>query len=57
MGLRMTKESINALAQVGSLEAALALEDRQQILLMETADHREAIAAFKEKRTPDYSDT
>ena len=57
MGLRMTKESINALGQVGSLEAALALEDRQQILLMETADHREAIAAFKEKRPPNYSDT
>jgi len=57
MGLRMTKESINAQAQLGSIEAALALEDRQQILLMETADHREAIAAFKEKRMPSYTDS
>lgn len=57
MGLRMTKESINAQAQLGSIDAALALEDRQQILLMETADHREAIAAFKQKRPPVYNDT
>ena len=57
MGLRMTKESINAQAQLGSIDAALALEDRQQILLMETADHRDAIAAFKQKRAPNYSDT
>lgn len=57
MGLRMTKESLNALSQIGSIEAALAFEDRQQILLMETADHREAIAAFKEKRPPNFSDT
>jgi enoyl-CoA hydratase/carnithine racemase len=57
MGLRMTKESLNALSQISSIEAALALEDRQQILLMETADHREAIAAFKEKRAPNFTDT
>ena len=57
MGLRMTKESINAQAQLGSIEAALALEDRQQILLMETADHREAIAAFREKRAANYTDS
>lgn len=57
MGLRMTKESINYQAQLGSIDAALALEDRQQILLMETADHREAISAFLEKRGPNYSDT
>lgn len=57
MGLRLTKESLNALMQVPSLEAALALEDRQQILLMESVDHREAIAAFKEKRAPNFTDT
>ena len=57
LGLRMTKETINLQAQIGSLEAALALEDRQQILLMETADHREAVAAFKEKRRPKYNYT
>lgn len=57
MGLRLTKESLNALSQIPSLEAALGFEDRQQILLMETADHREAIAAFKEKRAPNWTDT
>ena len=56
MGLRLTKESLNCLSQTTSLEAALAFEDRQQILLMETADHREAIAAFKGKRAPNYTD-
>ena len=57
MGLRLTKEALNALMQVPSREAALALEDRQQILLMESVDHREAIAAFKEKRAPNFTDT
>jgi len=52
----LTKESLNCLSQTTSLEAALAFEDRQQILLMETADHREAIAAFKGKRAPNYTD-
>jgi enoyl-CoA hydratase/carnithine racemase len=56
MGLRMTKETLNAEIDSQSLEAALMLEDRQQILLMETADFREAVAAFKEKRSPVYRD-
>ena len=38
------------------LKAALALEDRQQVLLGQTADHREAISAFTEKRYPVYRD-
>ena len=57
MGLRMTKDILNALIDVGSLEAGLALEDRQQVILIETADHHEAIAAFKQRRAPNYSDT
>ena len=56
MGLRMTKDILNVLIDVGSLEAGLALEDRQQIILLETADHHEAVAAFKERRAPNYSD-
>jgi enoyl-CoA hydratase/carnithine racemase len=57
MGLRMTKESLNLEIDAPSLEAALTLEDRQQVMLMETADFREAVAAFKDnKRAPRYED-
>ncbi|MCB2044902.1 MAG: enoyl-CoA hydratase/isomerase family protein [Novosphingobium sp.] len=56
MGLRLTKHHLNQLIDCNGLAAALALEDAQQTLLLETADHREAIAAFMEKRDPDYSD-
>ena len=57
MGLRMTKDSLNSLIDAQSLEAGLAIEDRQQTLLMETSDFREAVTAFQEKRAPRYSDT
>jgi enoyl-CoA hydratase/carnithine racemase len=57
MGLRMTKESLNILVDVPSLEAALVIEDRQQVLLTGTADHKEAVAAFLQKRDARYNDT
>ena len=56
MGLRMTKEAINAEIDAPSLEAALAIEDRQQVILIDTEDHREAVKAFREKRAPAYRD-
>ena len=56
MGLRMTKELINAEVDSPSLDAALAVEDRQQVILIDTDDHREAVAAFREKRAPVYRD-
>jgi enoyl-CoA hydratase/carnithine racemase len=56
MGLRMTKETLNAEIDAPSLDAALTLEDRQQVMLIETADHREALAAFLEKRAPAFKD-
>jgi enoyl-CoA hydratase/carnithine racemase len=56
MGLRLTKETLNAEIDAPSLEAALTLEDRQQVLLLETADHREAVTAFLEKRAARYRD-
>jgi enoyl-CoA hydratase/carnithine racemase len=56
MGLRLTKRTLNELVDSNSLSAALALEDLQQTVLLETADHREAVAAFKENRNPDYCD-
>lgn len=56
MGLRLTKDGINMGVDAASLETALSLEDRQQALLTETADHREAVAAFRERRKPSYKD-
>jgi enoyl-CoA hydratase/carnithine racemase len=56
MGLRMTKEALNAEIDAPSLEAALAIEDRQQVILIETADHNEAVRAFREKRSPVFDD-
>jgi enoyl-CoA hydratase/carnithine racemase len=56
LGLRMTKETLNTEIDAPSLDAALAIEDRQQVILLETADHREAVAAFREKREPHYGD-
>ena len=56
MGLRFTKETLNAEIDAPSLDAALTLEDRQQVILLETADHREAVRAFLDKRAPVYCD-
>jgi enoyl-CoA hydratase/carnithine racemase len=38
--------------EVGSLQAGIDLENRTQILSSTTGDHREAVAAFLEKRPP-----
>jgi enoyl-CoA hydratase/carnithine racemase len=56
MGLRMTKQTLNALIDAPGIDAALMIEDRQQVILLETSDHREAVAAFLERRDPLYSD-
>lgn len=53
-GVRMTKQVMWANLDAPSLEAALALENRTQILCTRTADQREAIAAFVERRPPRF---
>jgi enoyl-CoA hydratase/carnithine racemase len=52
MGLRLTKDGLNFSVDAPSLDAAMALEDRQQALVAGSADAREAINAFLEKRAP-----
>lgn len=54
LALRMTKDALNQLVDCNSLDAGLAIEDRQQVVLLNTHDHREAIAAFVERRPPEY---
>lgn len=55
LGLSLTKETLNALVDAQSLDAALMAEDRAQVLLTGTADHKEAVAAFVERRAPRYT--
>jgi enoyl-CoA hydratase/carnithine racemase len=56
MGLRLTKDGLNFSIDAPSLDAAMALEDRQQTLVAGTKDAREAISAFLEKRRPEWQD-
>lgn len=56
MGLRLTKEGLNHSIDAPGLEAAMAMEDRQQSLAAMTADCGEAQRAFFGKRDPEYHD-
>ncbi len=56
MGLRLSKDALNRNIDAPGFEAALAIEDRQQVLLSMTEDAREAPRAFMEKRPPVYRD-
>jgi enoyl-CoA hydratase len=53
-GVRMTKEVGWSQLEVGSLQAGIDLENRTQILASQTADMQEAMAAFLQKRTPEF---
>ncbi len=55
MGLRLTKEGLNMAIDAGSLEAAMAIENRNQILCSRTEDAKEGMRAFVEKRDPVYT--
>ncbi len=51
-GVQLSKRALQANLEVGSYAAALELENRGQALLTRSSDMPEALAAFKEKRTP-----
>jgi enoyl-CoA hydratase/carnithine racemase len=53
-GLALTKQALNVNIDAPSFDAAVALEDRQQAMMVPTDDHREAMTAFVEKRPPVY---
>lgn len=54
MGLRMTKEGLNLAIDAQGLEAAMAIENRNQLMCARTEDAKEGMRAFVEKRTPVY---
>jgi enoyl-CoA hydratase len=54
-GVWMTKEVMWSNLETGSLQAGIDLENRTQVLASTTGDMNEALAAFLEKRPPDFS--
>lgn len=55
MGLRMTKEGLARAIDASSLEAAMAIENRNQVMCAASADFAEGMRAFIEKRAPVYT--
>ena len=54
-GVRMTKEVMWSQLEIGSMQASIDLENRTQILSSFAGDMEEAMAAFLEKRPPNFS--
>jgi len=57
MGLRLTKEGLAMAIDAPSLEAAMAIENRNQTLCARTNDFAEGRRAFLEKRKPVYTNS
>jgi enoyl-CoA hydratase/carnithine racemase len=55
MGLRLTKDCLNMTIDAPGLEAAMAMENRNQVLCSRTEDVKEGMRAFLEKRDPVYT--
>jgi enoyl-CoA hydratase len=56
LGLRLSKECLNASLDAGSIDAVVAIEDRNQILCAQTEDFAEGVRAFLEKRPASFRD-
>jgi enoyl-CoA hydratase/carnithine racemase len=54
-GIRLSKRALQANMEISSFAAALELENRGQALLTRCADMPEALAAFREKRAPNFT--
>lgn len=54
-GVRMSKRAIQRNQEITSYAAALELENRGQALLTRTDDMPEALAAFRDKRSPEFT--
>jgi enoyl-CoA hydratase len=53
-GVRMTKQVLHRNVDAPSIEAAIELENRTQVLSIQTEDVSEALGAFQEKREPQF---
>jgi len=56
-GVRMTKEVMWANLDAPSLQSAIDMENRTQVLCVQTRDMQEAIAAFVDKRPPVFTNS
>ena len=54
-GVALTKEGMWSALEIPGMQAAIDLENRQQIMASATADHREAMQAVLERRPPTYT--
>ncbi len=54
LGLRMTKEGMNMGIDAPGLEQAIAMEDRNQVLTIQSENFQEGMAAVLEKRAPQF---
>lgn len=54
-GVKLSKRALQSNLEIGSFAAALELESRGQALLTRCADMPEALAAFREKRAPNFT--
>jgi enoyl-CoA hydratase len=52
LSLSLTKQAMWLALEIPSFDAAVELENRQQVLTAATADQQEAMAAFRERRPP-----
>lgn len=57
LALRLTKDCLNQNIDAQGLRAAIAMEDRNQVLCTRGGDFQEGIKAFLEKRKPVYGQT
>jgi enoyl-CoA hydratase/carnithine racemase len=57
LALRLTKDCLNQNIDAPGLRAAIAMEDRNQVLCTRGGDFQEGIHAFLEKRKPVYGQT
>lgn len=55
MGLRMTKEGLGFGVDAGSLEAAIAMENRNQVMTGRSPNFAEGMRAFVERRRPVFT--
>jgi enoyl-CoA hydratase len=56
LGLRLSKEALNASLDMNSMDAVVSMEDRNQVLCARTRDFQEGVKAFLEKREPRFED-
>jgi enoyl-CoA hydratase/carnithine racemase len=54
LSLSLTKQGMWLSLEIPSFDAAVELENRQQVITSLTADQSEAMAAYRERRTPSY---